>query len=62
MAQTKIGAAKAKAKILANNPNHYKEIGSKGGKVSTTGGFAYMAKNDPERHVELSAKGGKGKK
>ena len=40
MAGTKEGAAEAKAKILANNPNHYKEIGMKGGRNSTTGGFA----------------------
>ena len=40
MAGTKAGALKAKQAILARNPNHYKEIGMKGGRNSTTGGLA----------------------
>ena len=40
MAGTKIGGQKAAAKNLAKNPNFYSEIGAKGGKNSTSGGFA----------------------
>ena len=40
MVQTKEGSLKAKATILAKNPNHYKEIGALGGKKSRGGGFA----------------------
>ena len=40
MSGTKAGSLKAKATILAKNPNHYKEIGALGGKKSRGGGFA----------------------
>lgn len=39
MAGTREGALKQKAKRLAENPNYYKQMGSLGGKKSTTGGF-----------------------
>lgn len=58
MTQTKEGAAKAKAKILANNPNHFREAGKIGGQRSTTGGFAYMAEHQPEKLKAISSKGG----
>lgn len=35
-----IGGKKAAAKILARDPDFFKRIGSAGGKVSSTGGFA----------------------
>jgi len=40
MAGTKIGGAKARAKNLARDPDFYSKIGKRGGKNSTTGGFA----------------------
>lgn len=40
MAGTKAGAAKAKMKILARDPNFYARIGKAGGMNGTTGGFA----------------------
>jgi len=40
MAQTKEGAAKAVAKVLERYPDHFKRIGSIGGRRSNTGGFA----------------------
>ena len=40
MAGTKIGGAKAKAKNLERDPDFYKKIGARGGRNSTTGGFA----------------------
>lgn len=40
MAGTIEGGKKAAAKNIARNPNFYAEIGRKGGKNGTTGGFA----------------------
>ena len=40
MAGTKAGGQKAAAKNLANDPDFYKRIGSKGGRNGNTGGFA----------------------
>lgn len=40
MAGTKAGAAKARAKNLAKDPDYYRNIGRKGGQSGTTGGFA----------------------
>lgn len=40
MAGTAAGGIKARERNLANNPNHYREIGAKGGHKSRTGGFA----------------------
>jgi len=54
MSGTSAGALKAKLKILENNPNHYKEIGSTGGKNSKGYGFSH-GKLDP---VETGRKGG----
>jgi len=58
MAGTKEGAAKSRAKILAANPNFYKEIGSIGGAAHDRGGFAYMKEHDPERLKEIGRKAG----
>jgi general stress protein YciG len=57
MAQTKAGAAKAKAAILAKNPNFYAEIGKVGGSRPTTGGF-----KDKELAKRAGAIGGRAKK
>lgn len=56
------GGKLVKLKNLAKDPDYYKKMGVKGGKASTGGGFAYMAKNDPERFKAVSAKGGKVKR
>lgn len=40
MAGTIAGGKKAAQKNLANDPNFYRKIGSKGGKNGNTGGFA----------------------
>jgi general stress protein YciG len=40
VAGTKEGGRKAAAKNLARDPDFYKNIGRKGGKKGTTGGFA----------------------
>lgn len=40
MAQTSAGALVAKAKILKENPNFYREIGQKGGLRKVKKGFA----------------------
>lgn len=39
MAGTKIGGLKSKEKILARDPDFYKDIGFRGGKLSRGGGF-----------------------
>lgn len=39
MAGTKEGGKKAAQKNLANDPEFYKKIGAKGGKLGRTGGF-----------------------
>jgi uncharacterized protein len=36
---SKIGGAKAKAKLLAKDPDYYKKLGAKGGKA--TSGYAF---------------------
>lgn len=50
------GGRKAAAKNLENNPNFYKEIGSKGGRngKGSQKGFAYS----PEKAQEAGSKGG----
>jgi general stress protein YciG len=40
MSGTYIGGVKARDKNLANDPDFYKKIGTKGGKLGNTGGFA----------------------
>ena len=55
MSGTKEGSAKATAKILARNPNFFKEIGRKGGLKPTTGGFY----QDRDRAKLAGQKGGK---
>ena len=55
MSGSRIGGLKAKAKNLARDPNFYKKIGTKGGKASTTGGFAA----NPELARIAGAKGGR---
>lgn len=52
--QTKAGAQKAKAKLLAKDPDYYKKLGQKGGKA--TSGYAFgHGKVNPS---EAGAKGG----
>lgn len=45
MAGTKAGGLKARDKNLAKNPNFYKDIGAKGGRNGTTGGFAHKGRH-----------------
>ena len=60
MSGTKQGSAKARAKILAANPNYYTEIGAKGGKATfeTHGSIKGFAAN-PELARRAGALGGK---
>ena len=52
--QTKAGAQKAKATLLAKDPDYFKKLGQKGGKA--TSGYAFgHGKVDP---AEAGAKGG----
>ena len=39
MAGTKIGGKKAAEKNIANDPDFYRKIGAKGGRLGRTGGF-----------------------
>ena len=55
MAGTRAGGLKAKAKILAENPDFYSEQGKIGGTKGTTGGFY----NDPEKARAAGIKGSK---
>jgi hypothetical protein len=55
MPGTKEGGRKAAAKNLANDPDFYKRIGTKGGKNGHTGGFAA----NPELARTAGKKGGK---
>ena len=59
MSESKIGGQKSRDARLAKNPNHYKEIGRRGGLQPTTGGFKAMKESNPELHKSISAKGGK---
>ena len=64
MAGTRAGGLKARAKNLANDPDFYSKIGSKGGKKSTTGGFASEVVGDDgltgiQRARIAGAKGGR---
>lgn len=60
MAGTVVGGRKAAA---TNKQRHgddfYANIGSKGGKNSTTGGFYYSKINGLTKHIEAGRKGGK---
>ena len=55
MPGTKAGALKAREKLLKENPNHYREIGAKGGKWRGPKGFA----TNPELSRIAGAKGGR---
>ena len=55
MAGTVAGGRKAASKNLANDPNFYAKIGSKGGANGRTGGFAA----NPELARIAGAKGGR---
>ena len=59
MSGNKLGGQKSRDAILAKNPNHYKEIGRRGGLRPTLGGFKAMKESNPELHKSVSAKGGK---
>jgi len=54
MAGTIAGGIKARDKNLANDPDFYRKIGTKGGHNSTTGGFAAMG------HAWAAEQGAKG--
>ena len=54
MTQTKLGAKKSVAKILARDPDHFKRIGSVGGKKGRGHAFAHGLA-DP---IESGRKGG----
>lgn len=54
MAGTRAGGLKGAAKILRDNPNHFREIGRVGGRNGTTGGFA----SNPELARIAGRKGG----
>jgi len=54
MAGTKLGGAKARDKMLANDPNHYRKIGAIGGRALVPKGFA----SDRGRAMEAGRKGG----
>lgn len=55
MSGTKAGGLKAYQTNIKRNPNHYAEIGSKGGKNGNTGGFAA----NPELARIAGRKGGR---
>jgi len=54
MGQTIKGARKSTKKILANNPNHFKEMGAIGGRNSNNGGVY----NNPELAAQIGKIGG----
>lgn len=63
MSQTKEGAQKAKATMIAKHgADHWSKIGAIGGTRSTTGGFYYAKKNytadDPRHPASAGLKGG----
>lgn len=55
MAGNRAGGLKARDKNLARNPNHYKEMGSKGGKALISKGFG----RNPEKASKYGSQGGK---
>jgi general stress protein YciG len=56
MAGTQAGGRKAAAKIKARNPEHYHEIGHKGGKAGNHSKKGFAVK-DPEYVAEMGRKG-----
>ena len=60
MSGTKAGAAKAaRTNKERYGEDFYANIGAKGGKNSTTGGFYYSKVNGLTKHIEAGRKGGK---
>lgn len=60
MAGTVAGGFKAAATNKARHgDDFYANIGAKGGKNSTTGGFYYSKINGLTKHIEAGRKGGK---
>ena len=55
MAGTKQGGVKNKAKLLALDPDYFRKLGSRGGKVGGSKGFALM---DKDRLRQLGHIGG----
>lgn len=53
MAGTKLGGAKARDKMLANDPDHYRKIGAIGGRACVSKGFG----TNPELAREAGYKG-----
>lgn len=49
-------AKKRTAKLLAKDPDFFKNIRAKGNNL---GGFYYLMENDPKKLKEVSSKGGK---
>ena len=58
MPGTKAGSIKAVATILSKNPDHFKEMGRKGGSISRGGGFA-AGEAGRERARLAGSQGGK---
>jgi general stress protein YciG len=60
MSGTKEGAAKARTKLLANNPNYFKEIGKLGGKKRAESGELLKVNfaSNRERAIAAGRKGG----
>jgi len=60
---TKEGGKKTRDKNLARDPDFYRKIGAKGGKISRTGGFAYANKyldeSAPGHPHQAGRKGGR---
>lgn len=56
MAGNREGGLKAARRNLENNQNFYREIGSKGGSKSSTGGFAYKELCECPRYLEAHKK------
>lgn len=54
MAGTKLGEARARDKMLANDPDYYRKIGAIGGRALVPKGFA----SDRGRAMEAGRKGG----
>lgn len=55
MPQTPEGSKKARATLLAKDPDYFKKLGKLGGKAKVPKGFAKM---DKDRLSEVSSRGG----
>lgn len=57
--QHKVGGLKAKAKLLAKNPNYYRDMSMRGWEKSKEARHPGFGALSPEKHREASAKGGR---